>query len=148
VRYLQDSQSVAIFLDGQLNFQAALPGAMLDDDGCLIFGQGFLSTVTSNRLMIDVVQTSICNSFDPSGAFIGEIDEITLWSGQRTNEQIIESMNHKYTGQEQNLTAYYSFDTCINGTAEQNIASTGSALDGVIPDGSQFPIRTYTLGMS
>lgn len=64
----------------------------------------------------------------------GELDELRLWNTARTATEIVNNFNLALNGTENGLIAYYNFDNCItgNGNTVSNIASTGSALNGVM----------------
>jgi signal transduction histidine kinase/CheY-like chemotaxis protein/ligand-binding sensor domain-containing protein len=58
--------------------------------------------------------------------FHGQMDEVRVWSGQRTAEQIRENMSRKLTGREDGLVALWNFD---DGTAKD---VTGRGHDGTL----------------
>ncbi|MFC0878752.1 LamG-like jellyroll fold domain-containing protein, partial [Saccharicrinis sp. FJH2] len=59
----------------------------------------------------------------------GQLDEFSIWSDVRTQEEIRENMYKNLTGNEDNLIAYYSFDNS-SGTVLQDLSGNGN--DGVL----------------
>jgi hypothetical protein len=73
-----------------------------------------------------------------SDFFQGNIDEVRIWNGMRTQQEIRESMHISLTGYEANLVAYYQFDNdAAAGTAN-------GAKDIFGSDGQTFSGLSYT----
>jgi signal transduction histidine kinase/CheY-like chemotaxis protein/ligand-binding sensor domain-containing protein/protocatechuate 3,4-dioxygenase beta subunit len=79
-----------------------------------------LSTVIENTENFLGVSPDITNSLD------GQMDEVRIWNGARSEAQIREDMSKTLTGQEQGLVALWNFD---DGTARD---VTGHGHDGIL----------------
>jgi len=51
------------------------------------------------------------STWENDAYFAGQIDELRVWSVERTSDQIRQAMEQKLTGKEPGLTGYWSFDT-------------------------------------
>lgn len=58
--------------------------------------------------------------------FIGDIDELRIWSVARTQAQILASMAQPFVGNEAGLTQYYKFDDDPQGNFIHNFTGTGN----------------------
>gem|GEM_PF-2660008 len=65
-------------------------------------------------------------------AFQGSLDEVRLWSGARSQEQIRENMYQTLKGDESGLDLYYRFDQYNNATQTVVYDLTGDMLNGTL----------------
>ena len=76
--------------------------------------------------------------------FIGDIDELRIWSVARTQAQILASMSQPYVGNETGLTQYYKFDDDPQGNFIHNFTGTGneaSFVTNAFLDVSSSPVQ-------
>ena len=68
---------------------------------------------------------------DPIGSFDGLIDEVRIWSDERTASEISTNRSIELNGNESNLVGYYKFnETGTNTVASNSASATGDSYDG------------------
>ena len=68
---------------------------------------------------------------DPIGSFDGLIDEVRIWSDERTASEISTNRSIELNGNESNLVGYYKFnETGTNTVASNSASATGNSYDG------------------
>ena len=68
---------------------------------------------------------------DPIGRFDGLIDEVRIWSDERTASEISTNRSIELNGNESNLVGYYKFnETGTNTVASNSASATGDSYDG------------------
>ncbi|MEO1067973.1 MAG: LamG-like jellyroll fold domain-containing protein, partial [Cyanobacteria bacterium J06638_6] len=89
-----------------------------------LYVDGQLETISSSSSQ--TVQTGNTNNveigatFNTSAPFLGEMDEIRIWSEARTEAEIQASLNTTFSSGEPNLKAYFTFDDGTPGDASGN----------------------------
>jgi len=69
----------------------------------------------------------------PIGSFDGLIDEVRIWSDERTASEISTNKSNELNGNESNLVGYYKFNEADTNTVASNSASaTGASYDGAL----------------
>ena len=70
---------------------------------------------------------------DPIGSFDGLIDEVRIWSDERTASEISTNRSIELNGNESNLVGYYKFnETGTNTVASNSASATGNSYDGAL----------------
>ena len=91
--------------------------------------------ITANKMSIGARYYKTNNvdfNYSTDQYFTGMIDEVRIWKGALTAENIRLDMNNKLKGSETGLIAYYPFEEyTVNGASQTVI--TGSLKDGIIP---------------
>ena len=72
------------------------------------------NSLMKTRLPLRIGATHVTAEVE-SSSFIGQIDEVRIWNTARTEQQILNDMNHELKGNEQGLVAYWKFDGENNG---------------------------------
>jgi len=104
------SGALQIFKDGALAFSTNhQAGVVLGNNGTLVFGQD---------------QDLIGGGFDPAQAFLGDLDEVRIWSVVRTPSEISQNFTNLLTGGEPGLAGYYRFNEGF-GTTTMDATSLG-----------------------
>ena len=69
----------------------------------------------------------------PIGRFDGLIDEVRIWSDERTASEISTNKSNELNGNESNLVGYYKFnETDTNTVASNSASATGASYDGAL----------------
>ena len=69
----------------------------------------------------------------PIGRFDGLIDEVRIWSDERTASEISANKSIELNGNESNLVGYYKFnETSTNTVASNSASATGDSYDGAL----------------
>jgi subtilisin-like proprotein convertase family protein len=101
----------------------------LGDGGTLVLGQD---------------QDIIGGGFDAAEAFLGEMDEVRVWSAVRTSQQIVQNRFSPLAGNESGLVAYYRFNEGVGTTAND---ATGLRHHGTLRSGVNWlPHTPYNPG--
>jgi hypothetical protein len=81
----------------------------------------------------------------PIGSFDGLIDEVRIWSDERTASEISSNKSIELNGNESNLVGYYKFnETGTNTVASNSASATGDSYDGALTNmtGSEWTTST------
>ncbi len=71
-------------------------------------------SLMKTRLPLRIGATHVIAEVETS-SFIGQIDEVRIWNTARTQQEILNDMNHELKGNEKGLVAYWKFDSETNG---------------------------------
>src|SRR5262249_38375301 len=123
------SGALQLFKDGTLAFSTNRAGIPLGDGGALVLGQD---------------QDIIGGGFEAAEAFLGDMDEVRVWSVVRTSAQIAQNFNVALAGNEAGLVAYYRFNEGLGAKAND---ATGLGHHGTLRSGVNWlPHAPYNAG--
>ena len=124
--YLDNGQAVFDFETGNNNSTAAVSSDTVNDGewhhiaavrtgsrtGDLYLDGEYVASVSnSNNSSIETTSdVYIGSSTSSSNYFEGEIDEVRVWSDERSSDEINDNLDQSLVGDEDNLIAYYNFD--------------------------------------
>ncbi|HXJ56525.1 MAG TPA: LamG-like jellyroll fold domain-containing protein [Verrucomicrobiae bacterium] len=123
------SGPLQLFKDGTLAFSTNRAGIPLGDGGTLVLGQD---------------QDIIGGGFDAAEAFLGDMDEVRVWSVVRTSAQIAQNLNVALAGNDTGLVAYYRFNEGLGARAND---ASGLGHHGTLGSGVNWlPHAPYNPG--
>lgn len=89
------------------------------------------ATFSNSNAQITTTAQISGNSISPTYSFSGLLDEVRIWDGPRTQEQIVDNMNSTITGPQDGLVALYNFQNIDDGPGGVTDES-GNGNDGTL----------------